>query len=75
VTAPTELESRIALMVQLMLNTTEYLPMCMLQRIPVTAKMLRMYSRSTSVTINAQLDKTRSITVDPVCNTDRTLLI
>jgi hypothetical protein len=32
-------------------------------------------SALTSVTINAQPDKTRSITVDPVCNTDRTLTI
>jgi hypothetical protein len=38
-------------------------------------KMLQCISAPTSVTINAQPDKTRSITVDPVCNTDRTLTI
>jgi hypothetical protein len=54
VSARLELESRIALMVQLIPTRLEYLPMWLLQRISVTVKkMLQDVSRPTSVTNNA----------------------
>jgi hypothetical protein len=53
VSARLELESRIALMVQLIPTRLEYLPMWLLQRIQLRLKCCRMYLASTSVTINA----------------------
>jgi hypothetical protein len=67
---PSGTESLIALMV-LIPTLLEYLLMWLLQLILLRLKMLQVVFLLTK-NLLMQPDKTRSITVDPVCNTDRT---